>query len=154
MVPASQANSRMAVAHLREPLLELEQVVGLRLGELPVQPALAQPEQHLLGRLLVDLVGVGQRVELREQRRQLAVGLGLAEEVRAGAPVELVVEVLGAELLEVPVSFGCAATPASALALEALTPRRAAAARSRRGARWADRRERRLRLRRSGRAGR
>ena len=43
------------------------------LGELAVQAPLAQPQQQLLGRLLVDLVGVGHRVELGEERRQLAV---------------------------------------------------------------------------------
>ena len=97
-----------------------------------------------------------QRVELGEERRQLGVGGLLAEEVRARAAVELVVEVLRAELLEIAVRAtdarrrrrarsARAGAPASSSRGE-MTPRRARAA--------ARRRERRPASPAAGRAGR
>ena len=85
-------------ADLCEALLELEEVVGLRVGELSLQAPLTQTEQHLLRRLLGDVVGLAQRIDLREERRELAVRGLVPEQMRACALVQLAVEVLRAEL--------------------------------------------------------
>src|SRR5205823_12379178 len=54
----------------------------------------------LLRRLLADALLLGERVQLGEERGELAVGGLLSQQVRSGAPVDLEIEMLGAELGE------------------------------------------------------
>ena len=79
-----------------------------------------------------DALLVGERVELGEQRRQLAVGGLLPEQVRAGATVQRVVEVLRAELGSRSARAPGARRRRRARYARAASPRRAAAARRRR----------------------
>src|SRR5437764_5503338 len=75
------------VAERGEALLELDEPIVVGVRELPLEPSLPQPEEQLLGRLLGDLLLVSQRVELGEERCQLAVGRVLPEQVSASAAV-------------------------------------------------------------------
>src|SRR2546421_7111055 len=81
-------------AHLVERRDEIGQsgVVGAR--ELALELPLAEPQELLLGGLLVDARLGRTRVELCQQRSELLVGRAFAEEMRPQAPVELVVKVL------------------------------------------------------------
>src|SRR5579884_828467 len=88
------------VAQLGERLLELHEPLAVRPRELPLEAALAQAEQELARRLERDLLLVAKGVQLGEERREVAVGTLLSEQVRPGPAVELVVEVLRAEQLE------------------------------------------------------
>ena len=108
------ASSRKGRAHLRERLLEVGEALGVGLVELAPELTLAQAQKRLLGGLLVDALGVGARVELGEERDDVRIRLAAVEQVRADAPVQLVLEMLGAELAEDARRDGCARQPASA----------------------------------------
>ncbi len=85
-------------------------------GELPLELPLAQPEQQLLRGRDGDGVLLGERVELREQRRQLAVGRRLARAgARARGGAARCRSARGRARRGSRISSGWAATPASAL---------------------------------------
>ena len=62
--------------------------------ELCAQLALAQAEQQLLGRLLVDPFRVGTSIELGEKGERLGPERHVVDEVRAQRPARLVVKVV------------------------------------------------------------
>ena len=64
-------------------MCELLPLLVRRSSKLFLQLALSQPEEQLLARGDGDLVLVGARVQLCEERGELVVGLPFAEEVRA-----------------------------------------------------------------------
>ena len=77
-------------------------MLGVRGLELSLEPALAKPQQQLLGGLLVDPRGGGARVELGVQRDEVVGRRSSGDEVVAQAARGLGVEVLGPELGENP----------------------------------------------------
>ena len=74
--------------------------VAVGVLKLSPQSTLAQAHDHLPRGVLGDAVGVAERVELGEQRVDVAVRRLLSEQERTHATVQLVVEELGRELLE------------------------------------------------------
>jgi hypothetical protein len=68
--------------------------------QLAPQLPLAQPPQQLLTRRCVDALGLGARVELREQCDPFGLERCAVEDVLADAPVQRIVEMLGCELAE------------------------------------------------------
>src|ERR671935_2655960 len=82
----------------RELLLELLRALEVGALQLAAQLPLAQAQEQLLGRLLVDPLGRRTGVELRKQRHELLVRLAGLEQVLPRPPVQVGVEVLGCEL--------------------------------------------------------
>ena len=105
------------VADLRELLLELDEVRRLRRSESsPLEPALAQAQEQLLGRLLGD---ARPRRPARRARRGAASARRRPAPARAGARARAGAARRRSARGRAPrasaTSFGCAATPASAL---------------------------------------
>ena len=98
--------------------------------ELPAQPALAQVQEQLLARPLVESLPRRARVELGPEREQVALELAALDEVRAEAAVQLGVEVLGRELREQLHERRDARRTRRARSARAARPSRAASARA------------------------
>src|SRR5205823_10625651 len=74
--------------------LQLFRVLQIGRLQLAAKLSLAQVEQQLLRRRLVDPLGVGAGVELRQELDEVAVGFPRLEQVCAPAAVQLDVEVI------------------------------------------------------------
>src|SRR4051794_16255306 len=90
--PAASGEGPDLVAKLRERLLQLDEALTVGGRELPIELPLAQSEKELARRFERDLLLVPERVELRQERGQLAVGRLLPKEVRTRTAVQLLVE--------------------------------------------------------------
>ena len=127
-------------------MLELDEMLVVGVGELSLEPPLAQPQEKLARCFERDLLLVLQRVELGEQRRQLGVGRLLTEQVCPRAAVQLVVEVLRPEQLEVRQQRLVTRDAGQGAALEPFADIEKPMRDDPGGTRTASRRERRLRL--------
>src|SRR5215204_4832555 len=95
--PVSSASGELGdrFANLQEFLLQLADVCGVRMHELPTKMALPEVEQKLIRRSLVDGLGRRDGVELGECRRGLLPEKGLAKRA-----VVLAVEMIRGQILQ------------------------------------------------------